>query len=148
MKPYVKLFLVAIAAMAILLPAQAAVSVVDVGITNSIAANTTTTANLGNAVLVDNHDKVSAVLAFQGNASGTGNITLKLGRSADGTTYETVGFTNYVAANGTTAVVAWFDIPETTLGSAKYLKVLSIANADASLTGTNASLKIVLKKVR
>lgn len=134
--------------MAILLPVQAAVSVVNVGITNSIAANGTTTANMGNAVLVDNHDNVSAVLAFQGSAAGTGNITVKFARSADGDTYETIGFTSAIAANGTNAVVGWIDIPVTTLGTAKYLKVLSIANAEAAMVATNASLKIVLKKVR
>ena len=149
MKKLFKSLLACVAMLALAIPAQAAVSVVDVGMTNTIVANATTTDNLGNAVLVDNHDRAAFVFKFQGAATNqTGNLTVKISRSSDGTTYETIGFSSTVAANGTNAVVGFVDIPTTSMSSAKYLKVLSIANANADLTVTNCSLQVILKKVK
>jgi hypothetical protein len=89
------------------------------------------------------------VLKFQGDGAGTGAITVTFARSSDGTVWETTPRVAWVTAlNGNTAVVAYTNLNAALLGSAPYIKVMSIANADASRAATNASLTLVKKNLR
>lgn len=130
------------------LPAFADVSTDNVGITNTIAANTTTTLNLGSGIPVKNDRTLGAELRLQGNASGTGAVTVVWARSLDeGTTYETTPRFSWVTAlNGTTAVVARTNLPSWFLENSTHVKIISIQNADASAGGTNASLRIARQR--
>lgn len=126
------------------MPAQADVEAQNVGITNTITANNTTTANLGSGIVVKNDRTLGAELRLQGNAAGTGAITVIFARSTDnGTTYETTPrFTWATALNGTTAVVARTNLPSWFIENSTHIKVVSIQNADASAGGTNAALYV------
>lgn len=129
------------------LPCQAQkTSITDVGITNSIAANATTTANLGSAIDLRKHRDCGLLLSFQGDAAGTDNITVTIVRSLDSSTWEsTPGISWVTAANGTTAVNSYTNLTTSQLGAARYIKILSIANAAASANMTNCSLKVIRK---
>jgi hypothetical protein len=123
----------------------------DFGITNSIAAATTNTSaqTIGNALPVSKFDSVGLVFNAQGSASGSSNITITFARSLDGTNYETTPqLTWTVAANGTTQVIAYTNLSNTYLGPAAYLKVVSIANANATANMTNASLTLGTKSIK
>jgi hypothetical protein len=133
----------------LVLPAMAEVGTIDFSITNSIAANATTSVNLGNAVSVTGQDNAGLMLKVQGNAAGTGLITITFARSPNNTDWETSPkFTWVNSLNGTTAVVGYTNLSSTWIGAAGYLKVVSIVNADASCTGTNASLTLVKKTIK
>lgn len=119
------------------------------GITNTIAAATTNTAPVANIIKIDNQDTCGLQFRIQGDASGTGAVTLKLARSVDGTTFETAPqITLATALNGTTAVVVYTNISTTFLGAAGYLKVVYIANADATANATNVLLTVIKKNTR
>ena len=142
-------FLAALLTLLTLHTAYADVGIVDTSSTNSIAANVTTSVNLGNAIKIGKTDTVGIVHAFQGNAAGTGKITYTWARSADGTTWETdPKFATAATLNGTTAVVNYTNLPNTLIGPAQYIKLLSIANADASATATNATVKVIVKTLK
>ena len=121
-------------------------SVTSVGITNAMAADTTNTVGITN--LLDYHRDVGLVLRAQGSAADTGNITVTLVRSANGTLWETTPkITWVVALNGTAEVVAVTNLQVHQIGAMPYLKVLSIVNA-ATNSATNLQLSIVRKAVR
>jgi hypothetical protein len=136
--------LILFALMAVCLPAKADVSVINVGITNLIGTNLTSTAGMGNPVAVKNDSSVGAELRFAGSASGTEAVTMIWARSMDGgTTYETAPRWSWVMAlNGTTAVVARTNIPSWFVENSTHIKVISIANASTTANGTNASLRV------
>lgn len=138
---------VSLCALAFAPPLAAQVSTVNLGVTNVIAGSGTVTDNMGSAVKVDKHKAAAVWATFNLTDSGTSNLTFKLARSADGSTYETIGFTSTLAANGKTTVQGWFDIPESSLSSAAYLKLISIANANAA-PASNVVARIVVKKDR
>jgi len=134
-------------ALGLITVAEAQVSVVDTAVTNSWAANATTSANLGNAVKVDKHSTVSVQTAFAGSAAGTDVVTINWKRSADNSTWETTpGLAITVPQNNTTAVVGWTNLSSAAIGGAAYLKISSIVTTDADAVMTNASVKVILKK--
>jgi hypothetical protein len=128
--------------------AVAQVSAVDFISGGTIYSNVTKTTGF-TAVKIDKHKEVGLQLKFQGDRATTGVMTYILARSMDGSTYETSPrLTFAVAANGNTAVVLYTNLTSTWVGSAKYLKIVSIANADtfAGLNFTNVQCSAVLKK--
>ena len=141
--------IIGLAAAIIAVPAKAEVGTIDFGITNSIQKNSTITANLGNAVAVTGQDKAGLMLKFAGSVAGTGLVTVTIARSPNNVDWETTPqFTFIAAGTGTTPVVAYTNLDSSTIGSAGYLKVVSIVNADANLIGTNASLTLVKKTIK
>jgi hypothetical protein len=138
------------AVLALALSAQAEVGMINFGITNAIGVNATTSVNLGNAVKIDNQDNCGIMLKFQGNAAGTEQILVTLKRSPDNVNWETLPTITGISAvlNGTTAVVAYTNLPAAVVGAAGYLKVSSIVNASATAGATNASLYLVKKTVK
>jgi hypothetical protein len=131
--------------------AMADVVSVDMGCTNKAVANATTTANMGNAVLVDRQDNVTILARFVGDQAGTGNQTFTFARSYDGTTntLETTPRLTMVAAlNGATYVVACTNFNASVIGAAKYLHLISIANADGSAAATNITVSVLRKTVK
>ena len=112
-------------------------------------SNTSITANLGNAVKIAKTDNVGIMMACQGNASGTGVVTITWARSADGITYETTPrFTTLCVLNNTTAVASYTNISASVIGPSQFIKLVSIANADATASGTNASIKVFVKTLK
>jgi hypothetical protein len=141
--------LVALVMAVAMLPAMADVGTENVGITNSIVNNATTSANVGRAIKIDKQDNVGLLFKFQGTAAGTDAITITFARSVDGTTWETTPrFTWATALNGTTAVVTYTNLNSSLIGAAGYLKVISIQNASATVLGTNASLTVIKKTLK
>lgn len=120
----------------------------NLGTTNRIINNATTTASLGRVVKVDNHNEVGVMVKFEGTQAGTGAITLTFARSPDNTNWETTPrFTWATALNGTTPVVAYTNLTAL-VGAAGYLKIVSVQNADASASATNFSVTVVKKRLR
>lgn len=112
------------------------------GVTNSIAKGATTSENMGSAVKVDDAESVSCTISTIGSEAGTGNITVTFARSQDNSVWETTPqFTWICALNGRTAVVAYTNLT-TLVGAAKYVKVISVANADANAAATNFVVKL------
>lgn len=140
--------LVLLALFALPQTAQADVGTKNFSITNSIAANGTVTsaANVGTAVKIDNRDNCSLVFSAAGSTAQNGNLTFTFVRSADNVTWETQPtFTWVVPLNNLTPIVAWTNFPQAVIGSAGYIKCISIANANTTALATNASLKLVDK---
>jgi len=149
MKKFLSLVLIgAVCALCTAPPARADVGTQSMGITNTLAASATQTTGVGSVVKVDDHRDIGLVFRGQGSDEGTGNITLLIGRSADGVTFETTPrFSWVVAAASTNAFVAYTNMTETVLGAAGYLKVFSIQNA-ATNSITNCSLTVIKKRIR
>ena len=132
-------------------PAQADVGTADFGITNSIAAagTNTTAPTIGSSINVDNVDSVGLQFTGAGSAAGTSDIVIKLARSGDNSNFETTPLITWqFAAAGATTNTYFTNLTSSVLGSAGYLKVVSIGNANASCNITNASLAAVKKKLR
>lgn len=128
-------------------PARAEVGIINTAVTNSIAENATTTANMGNAVKVDRNTDVAVVCAFQGSAAGTSTLTYNWARSIDGTTWETFPRPSFIfTQNGTTAVVGYTNLPSAWVGAAHSIKLVSIVHSGATGAITNHSVKIAVKK--
>lgn len=154
MKMLKKLFLISglLALMAMLFtpPAEAQTMVFTnhVAITNSIAPSVATTSNLGSPVDLQYHRDCFLMFKFTGNGSGTSLVGLTLARSHDGTTATletTPRFVWFAAQNGTTQVIAVTNLDTSTIGAMRYLHVVAITNASASVTMTNASLDVITK---
>jgi hypothetical protein len=129
--------------------ALADVSLLSFGITNRFINNATVTANMGNVVKVDGQDNAGLMLKMAGDQAGTGVITITFARSPDNSNWETTPrFTMTAAVNGVTPVVAYTNLNTATIGAAGYLKVISMANADASAICTNCSLYLVKKTIK
>lgn len=145
-----KKFSATLAAAALFLAANALadVGVVNVGATNKIGLSATTSANLGGAVNVGKSSSVGVYMAFAGSDAGTGQVLYTWVRSYDGVTYETSpGFKTSAAFNGLTPVVVYTNIASSSLEGVKFIKLSSIANADA-INGTNASVKVAIKTIK
>jgi hypothetical protein len=137
-----------LALLALALPARAEIGTETIGITNSLGAAYTTTANLGSAVKVANQDNIGLLFKFQGSTTGTSNIVITVARSVDGTTFETSPpITWTVPANGTTAVVAYTNLGTANIGAAGYIKVTSIQNLNITTATTNCSLTVIKKNI-
>ena len=133
------------------IPVRADVGTIDFGITNSIAAvSTNTTApTIGSAVNIDNVDNVGLVFTGAASTASSTNVVITFARSADNSNWETTPqFTWTVPCTGLVTNVAYTNIPSSMVGSAGYLKVVSIANTGATAIMTNASLIAVKKKLR
>jgi hypothetical protein len=109
----------------------------------SIGSATTLTLTSSNAAfaLVPNGG-VGLSFQFTGTAGQTGDVTLKLGFSPDGSTVTTTDYVTVVAAaNGTNWVRVFTNVPPTYAGNARYINVRTIQNASGgdianlSLTG-------------
>lgn len=139
--------LVALAFLCLTMNVMADATYQDFGITNRVMANGTTSVNLGSGLKIDNQDNASAMFLFQGDAAGTGAMTITWARSHDGTNYETTPrFVTATALNGNTAVIFFTNlIPITHIGASIFIKPVSIANADVTANATNCSL-LLLKK--
>lgn len=139
-----------VAALALLaLPTLADVSPVDVGMTNTVAAETTLTTGLGSAVNVENQDNVGVTCAFKTTSAdtSTGDITLLFARSFDGTVYETTPKLSFIVpSNSTNLVVGYTNLTVSSIGSAKWLKLVSFQNA-ATNSLTNVVTVIGKKKI-
>ena len=103
------------------------------------------------AAKIDGSDSVGVTFVTQGNAASTANVIIKLARAPDGTNYETtpstfLTFTNVL--NGTTAVINYFAIPQTNLVGAASLKLVSVQNADSTVSATNCSVIISTKNAK
>jgi len=140
--------LIAAALLAATIGWAAEVSVVNFGATNQIVAAGTDSTNVGEAVAVDRQGEgnVALVARVQGSSAGTGNVTVTLARSPDGTVWETTPrFTWAFPLNGTTEVIAYTNLASGLLGAAHSIKIVSIANADDTIV-TNAYVKVIKKK--
>ena len=136
-------------ALALAVPAMGEVGMINFGITNSIANNATTSVNLGSVVSITGQENCGMMMKFQGSEAGTGLITVTFARSPDNSNWETSPrFTWINSLNGNTAVVGYTNFTATQIGAAGYLKVVSIANADANASATNASLYLCKKTVK
>ena len=131
-------------------PALADIGITDLGVTNKFTASYTTVANVSsNSVYLPKTTDVGLDLQVQGDAAGTGLLTLTFARSYDGIVWETTPrFTWQVPLNGTTAVVGVTNIPSTSIYTAGYLKCVSVANADASCNATNCVLRVIRKTIK
>ena len=157
MKTYIKKILaaslLALALIAFTTPVQADVGTVDFGITNSIAAALTngTAAQCGTAVNIDNVDNIGVVFSGYGSAAGTSNVKITFALSGDGTTYatNTGTFDWYIPAVASgIRFTAYTNIPNTVVGSAGYIQVYQLGNANTTANITNASLTVIKKKLR
>lgn len=145
------IMLVAFAAAMCLAPIARAQSGQSVGVVDFITAGTLTnsvTWAQGGTVDISKQSMCGLSVRFQGAASSTSDIVVKLARSADGTNFETsppstLSFTN--ALNGTNVVIGYFQIPRDVVGSVRTLKLLSVQNASGSVNATNATISIVKK---
>jgi len=134
---------------AIALPARAETGLVSFGLTNSIAAAATNTAApaIGNAVKIDNQEQVG--LYFSGRLTGaaTSALTFIVARSYDGVIPESAPFwTNSVTMNGTNLITKFWQVPGSDVGSAPYLMVTSVGNANATI-GTNHAFGVIKKNI-
>ena len=125
----------------------------DVGtqsiISSATFTNDTTRTTGFTDVKIDKQDNIGVLLSFQGNGSGSDEITVTFARSGDGTTFETTPrFTWAIPANGTTAVVAYTNLSSAVIGSAGYLRVISVQNASTNRNMTNSSITIIKKTVK
>jgi len=150
MKTVKRLLMSMVMVAVLVLPAFAEVGITDLGVTNKFTANYTTVANVSsNSVYLPKTTDVGLELQIQGDAAGTGLITMTFARSYDGIAWETTPrFTWQVPLNGTTAVVGVTNIAASTIQSAAYLKCVSIANADATANATNCVLRVVRKTIK
>lgn len=121
------------------------VSPITVTLTNSLAANATTTANLGSVVDLRKWDSVGLQLKFTGIATNAGNLTVSLARSVDGSNWETTPLVAWVVAlDSTNSVIGYTNF---SVQGISYLKVASIANSASSANvATNASLVVLRKR--
>lgn len=126
--------------------ARADMSPSDVGMTNQVVANATTSSDMGNPVLVENVNEVGVMFNYHGDRAGTGNLVVKVLRS-DGNTWETTpGILVTNALNGNTAVSAYFVLTPAQLAGAKWIKFPQVQNYDGTVNATNCSL-VVGKKL-
>jgi hypothetical protein len=142
----------ALMAMAFLAPpAKAQVvtgSAVDFGITNTITVGTIT-ANMGSGVYVGGQSTASLELQFVSTATNVGNLTLTFLRSKDNSTWETTPkFTWGIPMNGTNLVVAWTNLPASTLGAAQWIKCIQAVHDTSSGSASSVLLSLVKKRDR
>ena len=149
MKKVFKSLLVAAIAM-VATVALADVGITDLVVTNKVTASNLTTANVsGNSAYLSKSDRAGIELQCQGNAVGTGAITLTLQRSLDGTVWETTPTLTWATAlNGTTALVAYTNLTADILGSAAYLRIYSISNGNATADATNVVVRVIRKTLK
>jgi hypothetical protein len=135
------------ALLALAIPCAAEVSVINTGATNMVAKNATTTDNLGSGTKIDRAEHVSIEMRGAGAAAGTSSVTYNWRRSLDGgTTYETTpGFSTAFAQNNTTAVVAITNMPQSIIGAATHIKLVSIVHGGDTGNLTNASVRVAFK---
>jgi hypothetical protein len=134
----------------IALPAHAETGLVSFSITNSITATATNTSApaIGTAVKIDNQEQVAIYFSGKLVGAGTSAQTFIVARSYDGVIPESAPFwTNSVTMNGTTAVTKYWQVPITDVGSAPYLMVTSVGNANATV-GTNHTFGVIKKYIR
>lgn len=132
-------------------PARADADVKSFGITNSIAANSTltTAADCGVVVKIDNQDNAWLIFRGTGSTAQSGNITFTFARSMDNVTWETSPqFTAVFALASTAETIKWSQLTSTTIGSAAYVKIVSIVNANTTANSTNSSLKLGVKNIK
>jgi uncharacterized membrane protein len=139
--------LAVIAILALTMPCAAEVAVINTGATNMVAKNATTTDNLGSGTKIDRSDNVSIEMRGAGAAAGTSTVTYNWRRSLDGgTTYETTpGFSTAFAQNGLVAVVAVTNMPQSIIGAATHIKLVSIVHGGDTGNLTNASVRVAIK---
>src|SRR5438128_966508 len=100
------------------------VNVIGSGSTGGVLTNSATWAP-STVVYIDGQAFVGLSVRFHGDGSSTSDVVTNVFRSADGVNFETsppstLFFTN--ALNNSTAVVGYFELPTTLVGSARALK--------------------------
>lgn len=139
------IFTIAVSAL-IALATQARADVGTVTLLSGTLTNNSTW-TINSTAKVDDNEIVGVQAVATGNQAGTGNITLTFARSGDGVEFETTPrFTWVFALNGTTKVVAYTNLT-TTVGAAHSIRLVSVANADASCSATNATILLIKKRV-
>ena len=134
---------------ALAMPAMAEQGYTSFGCTNTVRSNMTVTVNLGNGLKIDNQDNAGIMVRAQGDAAGTGTITVTWARSHDNSNFETTPrFTTLLALNGNTAVLFYTNWSTAVVGAAGYIKPVSIANADTGANATNFTIWLVKKTVK
>jgi hypothetical protein len=107
----------------------------NVGATNNVPNNSTTSANLGSVITATRYGEVAIDIAFALDGSGTTACNFKFLTSVDGTNYNTTApITITQAPNGTTTVRTNTSI---SLGAVGYIKLGSITAANNSAAMTN-----------
>jgi hypothetical protein len=100
---------------------------------------------------MDNQTSATLVIKFSGDQAGTGNIAVQLARSYDGVNFEsappaTLRFTNAMA--GATTVIGVNPISSDLVRDVHSLKITSLQSYETTAKGTNASIFLLLKRVR
>jgi len=131
-------------------PVMADVGIQDLSITNVLQPAFATVANVGsNSVYVAKVDSLGLELQYVSNGAGVSNLTVTLQRSLDGLVWETTPkFTWVVPFNGTTAAVAYTNLPNTVLGPAAYIRIYSISNSDSVFYATNVVCRAIRKTLK
>jgi hypothetical protein len=118
-------------------------------LTNTIGKATTESANVGDAIKIDKTDTLGMCLSFCGDAATNGNIVLTFARSPDNSTWETTPqFTWTVVNNASTNTVCWTNWPDTVIGCAPYLKLVSVSNTNPWVNLTNFTLYLIRKTIK
>lgn len=147
MKFILTLLLIAAALLAPVVPAFADVAVEAMLSAGTVTNETTRTTGF-TAVEIPKVNNVGLALRFTGAGAATDNLTLTFARSVDGSNYETTPrFTWRVALNGTTAVVGYTNLVESTIGAARYLKLVSIQN-EGTNNATNVYVEVIKKTIK
>lgn len=142
------LMVAALALLAFTPPAHA-----DTGVETVISSATFTNAATRTTGFTDveitKQDNVGVVLSFQGaGTNDVANLTVTFARSVDGTNFETTPrFTWPVTLNATTAVVAYTNLTSSTIGAARWLRVISVQNAGDN-NATNAAIYVIKKTIK
>lgn len=121
----------------------------DVGTGNFLSSGTLTNGTTRTTgfsdVKVEDQEIVGLQLNMQGDGNGTGNVTVTIARSKDGSSFETtpqqvIGF----ALNNNTAVVGFTNLLN--VGAAHTLRLISAINTNG-VSATNVTISVVKKVV-
>lgn len=121
------------------------------GVTNTAAANVTTTANVGSAIDIGNWQNIALQCSFVGSATTNNNLVITFSRTIDDpdsstAVWETTPkFTWTIPTDGTNSVVGFTNMPRDTISAVRGLKVLSIQNT-ATNTLSSLTLRLIGKE--
>lgn len=146
-----KLFAITLAAFAILFaapPPALADTAVEAMLSAGTLTNSATRTSGFTDIEIPKVNNVGLVLRFTGAGAATDNLTLTFARSVDGSNFETAPrFTWKVALNGTTAVVGYTNLVESTIGAARYLRLVSAQN-EGTNNATNVYIEVIKKTIK
>lgn len=115
----------------------------SISCTNNVPNNSTTTAQLGDAIDVGRYSQICIQPGFKLTAAGTTACTFKFSLSADGTNYPTSApILMPLVPAGTTLVYTNVNVD---VGAAKYIKLAAITAADNTAAMTNIAVVYSVK---